>query len=245
MNDKIDYSDVESRRSKRSGRRMSLGRRTTYALGKPLMRFIIFALTSTYRVDRSIGAEIGERVLAGDKRVYLPIYWHGHQVPCALFIRGWIKRGLRAAFVISASVDGEVPASIAKSWGGRVIRGSAHDTGALVLRDAIAMMKDGVSIVSNPDGPLGPGFEVKTGTVLVARMGGAPIIPIVCAANRAWTLDRWDRFLIPKPFAKVAIAVGEPIEVPKSTPAGELDAVRDTVQAAMDTLLEQAEARVA
>ena len=244
MSDKIDYSDVESRRSKRSGRRMSFGRRTAYVLGKPLLRFIIFVLSSTYRMDRSIGADVTERILTGEERVYLPIYWHGHQVPCALLMRRWIKRGFRAAFLVSASVDGEVPASIARSWGGQVIRGSAHDTGALVLRDSVGVMKEGVSIVTNPDGPLGPGFEVKTGTVLVARIGNAPIIPIVCAASRAWTLRRWDNFLIPKPFAKVSIAVGEPIEVPRSTPANALDGVRDQVQMAMDSLLEQAQAKV-
>ena len=244
MNDKVDYSDVESRRSKRSGRRMSLGRRTAYAIGKPLLRFLIFALTATYRMDRSIGAGIGERILSGEPRVYIPIYWHGHQVPCAVLMRQWMRRGFRAAFLISASVDGEVPASIARAWGGQVIRGSAHDTGALVLRDSVSLMKEGVSIVTNPDGPLGPGFEVKPGTVLVARMGNAPVIPIVCAASRAWTLDRWDRFLIPKPFAKVAIAVGEPIEVPRRLPTNELGGIRDQVQAAMDSLLEEARARV-
>ncbi|MDJ0700439.1 MAG: DUF374 domain-containing protein [Woeseiaceae bacterium] len=244
MSDKIDYSDVESRRSKRSGRRMSLGRRTAYAIGKPLMRLIIFLLTSTYRIDRSIGADVGDRIIDGEKRVYVPIYWHGHQVACAPLIKGWIERGFKAAFVVSASVDGEVPASIARSWGGRVIRGSAHDTGALVLRDAVGLMREGVSIVNNPDGPLGPGYEVKTGTVLVARMGDAPIIPIVCAASSAWTLDRWDRFLIPRPFAKLVVAVGEPIEVPKSMPTTELERMRDTVQAAMEKLLEEARARI-
>ena len=245
MSDKTDYSDVESRRSKRSGRRMSFGRRTGYALGKPLLRFIIFVLNATYRMDRSIGADVAERILTGEKRVYLPIYWHGHQVPGALLMKRWLKRGFKAAFLISASVDGEVPSSVARSWGGQVIRGSAHDTGALVLRDSVAKMKEGVSIVSNPDGPLGPGFEVKTGTVLVARVGNAAIVPIVFAASRAWTLKRWDKFLIPKPFSKVAVAVGEPIEVPRSTPANELEGVRDEVQAAMDSLLEQAQAKVA
>ncbi len=245
MSDKIDYSDVESRRSRRSGRRMSFGRRTAYAVGKPLMRFIIFVLTATYRLDRSIGADVDDRLLRGDKRLYIPIYWHGHQVPCAPLIRDWLKRGFEAAFVISASVDGEVPASIAESWGGRVIRGSAHDTGALVLRDAVGLMREGVSIVNNPDGPLGPGYEVKTGTVLVARMGGVPIIPITCAASSAWTLDRWDKFLIPRPFAKVVVAVGEPIEVPRSMPTTELENMRDTVQEAMERLLEEAQAKVA
>jgi hypothetical protein len=245
MKDKIDDSDVESRRSKRSGRRMSLGRRAAYAIGKPAVRFILFALKSTYRIDRSIGAGISARILDGEKRVYLPIYWHGQQIPCAQYIKGWLKRGFKAAFIISPSVDGEVPASIARSWGGQVIRGSSHDTGALVLRDAVALMKEGVSIISNPDGPLGPGFEVKTGTVLVARLAGAAVVPIACAASRAWTLDRWDDFMIPKPFAKIVIAVGEPIEVPKSTPTTDLEDIRDTVQAAMDTLVEEARARLA
>ena len=243
MNGKPDFSDVESRRSKRSHRRMSFGRRTAYALGKPLLRTILFLLTSTYRFDRSIGADVAERL--DRNRAYVPIYWHGHQVVGAQEIRAWIKRGLRTAFVISASVDGEVPASIARSWGGEVIRGSAHDTGALVLRDAVGLMKQGYSIVTNPDGPLGPGFEVKTGTVLVARMGNAPVVPVVCASSRAWTLERWDRFMIPKPFARIVVAVGDPIEVPRSLPADQLETARAEVQKAMDSLLEQARARLA
>jgi lysophospholipid acyltransferase (LPLAT)-like uncharacterized protein len=71
------------------------------------------------------------------------------------------------------------------------------------------------------------------------------VVPIACAASRAWTLDRWDDFMIPKPFAKIVIAVGEPIEVPKSTPTTDLEDIRDTVQAAMDTLVEEARARLA
>ena len=230
------------RRSKRSHRRMSLGRRTAYAIGKPLLRAILFLLTSTYRQDRSIGGDVLEGL--DKERVYIPVYWHGHQVMGAQLIRDWIVRGFRVAFVISASVDGEVPASIARSWGAEVIRGSAHDTGALVLRDAVGLMKQGSSIVTNPDGPLGPGFQVKTGTVLVARMGNAPVIPIVCAASRAWTLNRWDQFMIPKPFARVAVAVGKPIEVPRMLPANQLESARDEVQTAMESLLAEARARV-
>ena len=243
MTDKPDYSDVEMRRSKRSHRRMSFGRRTAYALGRPLLRAILFLLSSTYRMDKTPGSEITGRLDTG--RVYIPVYWHGHQVVGSQVIRDWIRRGLKAAFIISASVDGEVPAAIARSWGAEVIRGSAHDTGALVLRDAVGLMKQGYSIVTNPDGPLGPGFQVKTGTVLVARMGAAAIVPIVCAASRAWTLDRWDQFMIPKPFARVVVAVGEPVEVGRGLPTDQLESVRNEVQASMDALLRDAQAQLA
>ena len=241
MNQKPDFSDVEMRRSKRSGRRMSLGRRTAYAIGKPLLRFIIFLLTSTYRFEKLIGAEFSNKIVADQGRAYVPIYWHAHHLAGTRLIRDWMRRGFKACFVVSASVDGEVPAAIARSWGAEVIRGSAQETGALVLRDAVEMMKRGVSIVTNPDGPLGPKFEVKTGTVLVARLGHAPIVPIFCASSRAWTMNTWDNFMIPKPFARVVIAVGEPIEVPRSLPTNQLERVRDVVQAAMDSLRAEAE----
>ncbi len=41
-----------------------------------------------------------------------------------------------------------------------VIRGSAADTGALVLRDAQQMMKRGVSVVATTDEPPGPRFKM-------------------------------------------------------------------------------------
>jgi lysophospholipid acyltransferase (LPLAT)-like uncharacterized protein len=245
MNEKPDYSDVEMRRSKRSGRRMSLGRRTAYALGKPLLRFLLFVLTATYRFEKVIGSDVADKVVADRDRSYVPVYWHGHQIPGSHLIRDWIRRGFKAGFVISASVDGEVPAAIAKAWGAEVIRGSAQETGALVLRDAVEMMKRGVSIVTMSDGPLGPKHQIKTGTVLVARMGDAPLVPIACAASRAWTTNTWDSFIIPKPFARIVIAVGEPIEVPRGLPANGLEDKRDEMQAAMEALLEEAEAAAA
>jgi len=244
MNEKPDYSDVEMRRSKQSGRRLSIGRRAAYAIGKPLLRLILFVFTSTYRFQKVIGSDIVDRILADRDRAYVPVYWHGHQIAGSYLIRNWIRRGFKAGIVVSASVDGEVPAAIARSWGAEVIRGSAQETGALVLRDAVGLMKRGVSIVTMSDGPLGPKHQVKTGTVLVARMGGAPLVPIVCAASRAWTANTWDSFMIPKPFARIVLAVGEPIEIPRTLPTGELESVRDEMQSAMDSLLSEAERQV-
>ena len=240
-NARPDYSDVEMRRSKRTNRRMSAGRRFAYAIGKPLLRFILFALTSSYRFQNVIGSDIVDRLVADKGRPYVPVLWHAQQIAITHIFRGWIARGFKAGYIISASVDGEIPADIARSWGAEVIRGSAQDTGALVLRDAINLMKRGVSIATNSDGPLGPPFEIKAGTVLMARIAGAPIVPVVCAASSAWTLNTWDHFMIPKPFARIAVAVGEPIEVPRDLPMSELDGVCAKVQTAMESLANEAQ----
>ncbi len=241
---KPDYSDVEMRRSKASRRRMSPGRRLAYAIGLPLARSILFLLNSTYRYKKTIGSEIADRIIADTGQAYVPCYWHQHHIVCSQLMRDWLRQGFSACYIVSPSVDGEVPARIARSWGAEVIRGSAADTGALVLRDAQEMMKRGVSIIATPDGPIGPRHEFKAGTVLMARIGSAPLVPIVYAADRAWHMNTWDGFIVPKPFARIAIAIGEPVAVPRGASREEMEAIRANMQSAMEALIQESKAAV-
>ncbi len=232
-----DYSDVEARRRTRSGRTMTIGRRLYYFAGLPLLRALFFVFSSTYRVQKVIGQDIASRIVADTDGVYAPCYWHQHHVLCSNLLKGWISRGFKACFLISSSVDGEVPERIARAWGAEVIRGSANQTGALALRDMQQMMKQGVSVVTTADGPTGPQYKFKPGTVLMARIGEAPLVPIACAADRAWYLDRWDKFMIPKPFARVVLAIGEPIPVTRTASPEEMEACRQSMQDAINKLM--------
>lgn len=232
-----DFSDVESRRSSRSRRKLSRGRRIYYALGMPVLRFIIWIISASYRVQKVIGQDIADRIVADKETVYAPCYWHQHHVLCSNMMRSWLKAGFRACFLISASVDGDVPARIARSWGADVIRGSANQTGALALRDMQEKIRDGVAVVTTADGPNGPKYEFKPGAVLMARIGGTPMVPLACAADRAWYLDRWDDFMIPKPFARVVLAVGEPVVVPRDTAVDTLEEFRLEMQYATNALM--------
>lgn len=236
----IDYDSVESRRSSASRRRMHASRKFYYAAGLPVLRGLIRLLTATYRYQPLIGAEHMEPYIGTD-RVCAPSYWHQHHVLCSAQIRGWIKRGFKACFLVSGSVDGEVPANIARAWGAEVIRGSANQSGALALRDQQAMMKQGYCIVTTADGPRGPKYEFKSGTVLMARIAGAPIVPMACAADRAWYLDRWDNFMIPKPFARVAVGVGAPVDVPRSVALDALEPLRNDIQDRVMSVMRECE----
>lgn len=234
----IDFSDVESRRSADSKRRLSAGRKLVYAIGLPLLRGILWLLNRTYRVEKIVGSEIADLMIADAGTAYMPCYWHGQQLVLSELLQGWIRRGFRAGFIISASVDGEVPARLAQSWGAEVIRGSAARTGALVLRDARAMMKRGVSVVTTPDGPRGPAFEFKSGVVLMARIAGAKLVPIGYAASRAWVMNTWDCFMVPAPFAKIVVTIGEPVDPPRGASMEDIESARDTMQAAMDAVIQ-------
>ncbi len=216
---------------------MSRGRRLLYFLGEPLIRFAFFLLNASYRVERVVGSEVAEQILADTKRAYAPCYWHQHHILCSRLIRQWIRRGFRACFLISASVDGEVPTRIAEAWGAEVIRGSANQTGALVLRDMQKMMKRGISVVTTADGPAGPKFKFKPGAILMARIGGARLVPLACAADRAWHLNRWDNFMIPKPFARVVYAIGEPLAVPADTRLDAMEEYRQQMEDATNSLV--------
>jgi hypothetical protein len=109
-----------------------------------------------------------------------------------------------------------------RRFGGAVIRGSSTHTGARALRDYYqALVRDNVSPVITPDGPRGPRFKFKPGALLLAQMSGRPILPMSYAASHAW-LIKWDRFVIPMPFSRIAIAIGAPCYVPRVTDAATL-----------------------
>jgi lysophospholipid acyltransferase (LPLAT)-like uncharacterized protein len=235
---KTNFDDVESRRANVGRRRMSTGRRIYYFLGLPILRLVVRLISSTYRLEKVIGKDVAERVIS-DGKVYAPCYWHQHTVLCLLLMRRWVKRGFKGGFIVSPSVDGEVPARIARSWGAEVIRGSAERTGALAMRDIHKIMKNGISIITAADGPLGPKYEFKPGVVLMSRIGSAAMIPIACAADRAWHLDRWDDFMVPKPFARIVLAVGEPHPVPASSSKEDLESHRKSMHDSLMSLMEQ------
>ena len=51
-----------------------------------------------------------------------------------------------------------------------------------------------------------------------------------------WTLASWDRTQIPKPFAHLAIAVGEPLDVPADADDTGIEAARRTLESRLRAL---------
>jgi lysophospholipid acyltransferase (LPLAT)-like uncharacterized protein len=42
---------------------------------------------------------------------------------------------------------------------------------------------------------------------------GSPILPVAGIANNFWEFRSWDRFKVPKPFSKIIMQYGAPIQV--------------------------------
>jgi lysophospholipid acyltransferase (LPLAT)-like uncharacterized protein len=236
---KTKQADLESRGRANSSRKRSRGRRVYFWIGLTLMKFLIRVLWRTYRIKKVIGADIADRVHNAE-RPYAPCFWHQHLMLCGKMVYDWHRdSGYEPCLVVSASVDGDVPSKFAEDLGARVVRGSSNRGGAKVLRDMTRAFREGSSIYTTADGPTGPNRKFKEGVVLMARVANVPMVPFAFAVDRAWYLKRWDSFMIPKPFARVVVAFGEPVSIPKGTPVRELEPWRLEMENAVNDLVER------
>ena len=229
-------------RRTRSQRRLTPLRRTLYRLAAPLAIAGVRLWWRLVRVVAVSGADRLEQAVAAHGAV-IPVYWHAQQLlPLRQLLDGR-RYGLKLGFLISPSVDGELPALLVQRVGGVAIRGSSNNTGARALRDYYeAIVREGVSPALTPDGPRGPRRQCKAGPVLLAQLSGKPIVPMSYAASRIWKFPTWDRHVLPLPFSRAVIAVGEPLMVPRGLDAAALQRWQDRLTETLEALFEEARA---
>jgi lysophospholipid acyltransferase (LPLAT)-like uncharacterized protein len=148
------------------------------------------------------------RPLYEARRPHVFLLWHEALLPLL-----WQHRRQSIAIVVSEARDGQYLADFAASLGYRAVRGSSTRGAARALLGAVRELRAGSAVAFTPDGPRGPRREMKPGVVAAAQRGGAIVVPLHARADRAWRLDSWDRFMIPKPGARVRIVYGRPFEV--------------------------------
>lgn len=201
------------------------------------LRCVIWCIGSTCRVKVVAGADqLAE--LAPDCPPRILSFWHNRLVYMAHFLaRRYVSRGVKFTILSGLSKDGDIGASVGKQIGVQVMRGSAKKQAISGLKGLCrTISKDGRSVIISPDGSKGPVYEAKIGVVAMAKIAGVPIIPMSYWASRYWRLKSWDRLIIPKPFSRVAVAVGQPIYVDRSLDEAGLEAKRLEVQKAMDEM---------
>jgi lysophospholipid acyltransferase (LPLAT)-like uncharacterized protein len=189
---------TDDARARRRARRLRWAAR----VGSVLVRL----LASTWRI-RVVNADAHRTIQAKGQRV-IYTFWHGMMLPLL-----WEHRNESIAVVISEHQDGEIIARIAHSLGYRSVRGSSSRGGNRALLGSARELEEGHDVAFTPDGPRGPFETFAPGALVVAQRTGAPIVLITVDAHSAWRMSSWDRFLIPKPFARVTILYGDPSPV--------------------------------
>ena len=223
----------------RSLRQLTRSRLLLYNLIVPMGLALVRLLWGWSRIVHVEG-EAHIRAALARAPSFIPVYWHQHQLFCVKQLLAMRASGVNLGFLISPSVDGEIGAITVRRVGATAIRGSSSHTGARALRDYYqALVKDAVSPAITPDGPRGPPWKFKPGAVLLSQLSQRPIIPMAYAASRAWKI-KWDRFVIPKPFARISIVVGEPVYIPKGLDAVALERNQVDMEARLKALYDRA-----
>lgn len=208
-------------------------------LGGPVLGWIVRALWKTLRVQSVSGQEHLDAVTR-DGKAFIPCCWHQRLYACVGFLAYAPK--VKLGFIISPSRDGELVARMVQGLGLRIIRGSASRTGAQALRDLHQIITaESVCPMLHPDGPRGPAREFKPGTLMLGQWSQAPMLPLAYACDRYWQIRSWDQLIIPKPFARVAIAIGEPRRVMRGMSAQAQEGLRLDIERALTDLIATAE----
>lgn len=194
-----------------------------------------------YCVMRLIGLTLRVRVVGEEKlqtcdKGKIVAGWHGRTFLAALCFR---NRGWWA--LISHSRDGEIQNRLFRRLGFRTVRGSTGRGGVRAVVECTALLKEGATFVFTPDGPRGPSQKVQRGILWLAQKAGSAIFPAGASARPRKLLPTWDRYMVPLPFGRGIIVIGDPVFVSADAGEQELKALEAELERKLNDLQRQAE----
>jgi lysophospholipid acyltransferase (LPLAT)-like uncharacterized protein len=209
----------------RASRRRRAGAALIARLGYPLITAL--GHTLRWRVE---GWEHFEWASTGGRRPVMA-FWHGRILPAAFYFRG---RGI--VVITSENFDGEWIARIIERFGYGTARGSTSRGARRAMLQLVRAMERGRAAGFTVDGPRGPAGVVQPGALWLAKTTGNPVLPFHLEASSYWTLRSWDRTQIPRPFATVALGIGEPMLVPPEADDEALEGARQELERRLHAL---------
>jgi lysophospholipid acyltransferase (LPLAT)-like uncharacterized protein len=201
-----------------------------------LFFFVLIRLVCMTLRWETHGSQHLDAIYAGGRRAIFT-FWHSCIFSATWF---WRKRGI--VVMSSISRDAEYTSRFIKRFGYGAARGSATRGSGRALAEMAECLLNGMDVAFTIDGPRGPAYQAKPGAVTLARHTGQAILPFHIAATRYWELPSWDRLQIPKPFARAAAFIGQPITLDRTAGKDEVEAQQVALQTTLDQLRQDGEA---
>ena len=191
------------------------------ALVPRIVWLLLWIFGRTWRFE-VIAEEGVTPVLFGEKpgpEIYC--FWHQCVLPCTVYFRK-----SNAVILISRSFDGELITRILRMFGFDAVRGSSSRGAREGLLGLKHVIDTGRTAIFTADGPRGPMYQTKMGPIKLAQTTGAPIGAFHLQPERAWVMNSWDRFLVPKPFTRIVVSWAQWTQVLTDLPAEQFEAKR-------------------
>ncbi len=164
-------------------------------------------------------------------------FWHNRLFLMSYVHRRFFPRRPPGAAMTSQSKDGEWAAQLVLRMGIAPVRGSTARGGTAALRELARFLRRGEDVGVTPDGSRGPRYVLKPGLVLLAQLGRRPILPVGVEFSRCLRLKSWDGFMIPLPFSRVDVTLGNLLYVEVTHSDAEFEAERLRCEQAMMALV--------
>jgi len=193
--------------------------------------------TARYRIE---GQEHVERIHASGRPLIIAA-WHGMTMMLAGYIAAQEDPN-QYVLVVPDDHRGAVLSVWARQLGAIPFAISMKIDSMVAARRLLALIRQvqqGKNLYLNPDGPDGPSHKPKGGVVFIARKAEALIVPAGAFTATGIHLPRWDRYVIPFPFSRITVVLGEPLEVPL---AADLDQARAALRERLNEVERAAEA---
>lgn len=199
-------------------------------LSSPCAATLLYWLTRFYCLTYTMRVENEKpwlEYLKNGGKVILCL-WHQHIFLTINHLERY--RPYRPGIMISRSQDGEIIAGILKKCGWFPVRGSSSRGGVQAFKMLIEQLKETGLVAHVLDGPQGPKGKVKNGAIHLAHAAEAIIVPVHISVNRAWHLNSWDNFILPKPFSRVDVFFGDMIKFDSDNNQDELERQRQYLE---------------
>jgi lysophospholipid acyltransferase (LPLAT)-like uncharacterized protein len=215
--------------SEQESSRFSITQRIVLAMVPRTVWALLWIVGFTWRFE--VIAEDGVApVLPGQQApAQIFCFWHQCVLSCALYFR-WTH----AVILISRSFDGELITRILRLFGFDAVRGSSSRAGREGLLGLKRVIDREQPAIFTADGPRGPIYQTKMGPIKLAQITEAPIGVFHLQPERAWVMNSWDRFVVPKPFTRIVVSWAKSVAVPSNVAAEEFEPKRQELNAALE-----------
>jgi hypothetical protein len=141
-------------------------------------------------------------------------FWHNRLMLVFFYYRSFLMDE-KTCVLISKSHAGDYLSRVIRGLSLEIVRGSTKKNSKEWFRRLIQKANSGHNAWIAPDGSRGPRYKVKMGVIYLAQKTKCPIIPITFNVSKKKILDTWDKFILPSPFSRGVVILGEPIYVPQ------------------------------
>ncbi len=169
--------------------------------------YLIRTYSATFRL--TVENEKAWQAMFNKNRVVILVTWHQQFFSAIRHFKTYAR--YNPGLMISKSQDGDLIAGVANRTGWHTPRGSSSRGGKEAMGEMIHHLithRFGAHILDGPTGPMG---KVKPGIIKMGLETHAVLVPFFTDADKAWFFNSWDRFMLPKPFARVRLYFSDPI----------------------------------